>query len=254
MKWINYLSLLLLLFSCLSPRKEKKIVPVAAPIFELSLTTKPSHIEVMNVNFSKEGASFGKDPKKNSYLYVDSIPFIPDNFNMSCWFRVEGEEGKIAQALFKAIDTAHAHKQFGTWIAGFRITGSLNSNFLSAKNFSKSETRSREYYDLPLLELGKYYFLSINKKEKQIAFYINAELYKEYTLPNDTEIGINSLIFGALNFEGPYVNQFYGRIRNFEIYRQPLSPDEIYSVSVKHFNEIQPFNDAFELSKFNIAH
>ncbi|MBW2937247.1 LamG domain-containing protein [Aureisphaera sp. CAU 1614] len=224
---------------------------VSEPMVQLKLTNPSQIHSFSHVLFSMEGAEFGNGHIP-SYLVLDSIPDISKSFNLSFWFRVRGDNGKIPQVLFKAFNRNNPKEQLALWMSGFRVTGNLNSNRFSAKEFSKELPISRDFYDLPRLEVGKYYFLSVNKIDNTIQVFINAELYGEYKIIKDTNIVINSCIFGVLNTEGSYTNQLYGFLRNFEIYEQPLSQDEIYSVSVKHFKEIQPFNDAFELSKFKI--
>ena len=252
MKLSKFALLALLFISCVFHKREKKIVSLPNPSYEVSLTQAPKNNKIKNVTFSNEGALFGMPKGESSYIQIDSIPEVSNNFNISCWFKVVGENGKISQTLFKILNKEDKQKQLRFCVAGQRLTGSLNSNKFYTKDFSKDAPSSRTYYDLPRLEIGRYYFLSINKIENKVQVYINAELYEEYLVDKDYIFITNSLTFGVLNKTGPYTNQFYGSIRNFELYEQPLNEDEIYSVSVKHFNEIEPFNDAFELSKFNL--
>ena len=252
MKLHNILFLLLLCVSCLYKNTQRKVVSLPTPYYEIGLTNAPKTARIKNVIFSTQGAYFGESLSESSYLALDSVPEIRNNFNISFWFKTEGRNGEISQTLVKALNTINPKEELRIWVAGQRVTGSLNSNRLSSKDFSKESPSSRTYYDLPRLEVGKFYFLSINKIENHFEIYINAELYEEYTIEKDTQILINSITFGVLNIEGPYINQLCGNLIHFEVYEQPLSKDEIYSVSVKHFNEIEPFNDAFELSKFNL--
>jgi hypothetical protein len=238
--------------SCSNLRKERQLVSVKEPIFNLNLTSDSNNLDFFNVSFSKEGASFKDLKKEASFIKIDSTPPIPENFNLSFWFRIKGEDGKVPQVLFKAVNKHNPSQQLVLWVGGFRVTGNLNSNRFSSKNYSKTTSISRDYYDLPRLEVGKYYFLSLNKFKNKIQIYINAELYAEFNPEKDSQIAINSFILGVLNTKGPYTNQFLGNLRNFEVYEQPLTEDEIYTISTKYFKEIQPFNDAFELSKFNL--
>lgn len=252
MKLHNILFFLLLCVSCLPKKTQRKVVSLPLPYYEIGLINTPQKATIENVTFSKQGAYFGDSLIESSYLTIDSIPEISNNFNISLWFKIEGRNGKISQTLFRALNRINPKEELRIWVAGQRVTGSLNSNRLSSKDFSKDSPSSRTYYDLPRLEVGKFYFLSINKIKNNLEIYIDAELYEEYTLEKETQILINSLTFGVLNNEGPYINQLCGNLILFEVYEQPLSEDEIYSVSVKHFKEIEPFNNAFELSKFNL--
>lgn len=252
MKPINYFLLFFFVSSCIFQKKERALVSLPAPALEIAFTNPSGVFRSFNCTFSKKGATFESTNNLASFIELDAIPKVSGDFNLSLWFKVEGENGKISQTLFKAFNSEKPQEQIRFWVAGNRVTGSLNSNKFYTEDFLKGSSASRTYYDLPRLELGKYYFLSINKRNNQIQVYINAELYAEYNVQKDYTILINSITFGVLNSREPYINQFFGTIRNFEIYEQPLNEDEIYSVSVKHFQEIEPYNDAFELSKFKL--
>ncbi len=249
MKAFKYLLLALLTTACSKLTKQREVVDIPEPATAMSLINKPSTGIYANVEFSNNGMRLDTI-NGASYVYLDSIAPIKDNYNISFWFKLESKDGKTNQTFFNAVNTNNKSNFLTFGLAGFRVAGILNSNVFSAKDFSKDGAMSRTYFDLPRLEVGKYYFFSVNVAAQQVQVFINAELYQQYELTKDYSLQANALLLGVRRTTGDYKNQFLGTLRNLEIYNHQLSENQIYSVSVKNFDEIAPLNDAFELSKF----
>ena len=244
------LLLLTLLLGCADMRKERQVVTVSEPLYAFSLT-EPFKYKAEAISFNTQGASFGTQDSP-SYIQLDSLTLVRGDFNISFWLRSTSEQGDFTQTFIRAHLSNNGASNLNLGLGGFRITGNLNSNTFSAKNFAHGNAASREYYDLPRLEVGKYYFVSVNKSGGKIDIYVNAELYQDFDFDSDTDLVFDSILLGVLNTSGDYINQFSGNIRNLQVFGNILSADEIYSVSVKTYPEIKPFNDAFELSKFKL--
>ena len=137
------------------------------------------------------------------------------------------------------------------WIAGKRVTAVLNSNHLWANQYDYTKGTSKTYYDSYLLELGKYYFISINYTTQKVQIYINAELYQQFEDLEAVTIQFDKIYLGIEPYENNYRNPFIGHIRNITLFDQVLSEDEIYSLSVETHEAISEFNKTFELKKFN---
>ena len=242
--------LLALVVGCTGIRKQRQVVAVEAPLYAFDLTSEVAGLQ-QSVSFNTEGASFGME-NTPSYLILDSLPTVQRDFNLSFWFRSTSEKGDYTQTYLRAYNSEDRRVNINLGIGGFRLTGNLNSNTFSAKNFAQGNAASRQYYDLPRLEVGKFYFVSVNKAGGTIEIYVNAERYQDFDFSSDTNLQFDRILLGALNTSGDYVNQFTGNIRNLQVFAKTLSADEIYSLSVKTYPEIKTFNDAFELSKFNL--
>lgn len=245
------LFLFLLLNSCTSFQKEKKVVKIPSSIFEKELTEPDTTFITHNVNFSEAGLNFTNKLNQVSYILFEKNIAIKDNFTITFWFRFLGVDGTKGQTLFKAYSDQDNMQELTFWVGGNRLNGKLNKYYLSNNKFETSNNLTRAYFDLPLLEKGKFYFFSVTKQNNTLEVFVNATLYKTYQLGSKNELNLNKLILGAMDTVAPYHNQLEGNIKNFKIFDKVLTLNEIYSVSATNYQEIKPFNDAFELSKFN---
>lgn len=247
----KYLLIFLFLnYSCNNKINENLLVDVKDKAFSFSMTKKDNS-KSNNINFSEKGAFFNNN-KAPSYVLLDSLNINKsNNYNFSFWFQYTGEDASNEQMIFSVIDTLNKRKNINFWIAGKRITGKINTNNLWAKDYNYEKGESHSYYDLFQLELGKFYFLSINIFEDKAEVYINSELYASYEGLKETSINFHQIYFGVLNHttEG-FKYQFQGYLRNVTIFNKSLNQKEIETLSQETYQEIFPYNDAFELRKF----
>jgi|TARA_R110000787_G_scaffold109035_1_gene217503 hypothetical protein len=213
--------------------------------------TKDEGLQKNNVEYSEKGASFLYS-EKPSYLLLDSLKINKNNeINISFWFQFTGDDPKNEQMLFSICDSVKSNKNINFWIAGRRLTAKINSNNLWAKEYNYEKGGSRMYYDLFQLELGKFYFLSINITEDKAEVFINSELYVSYKELKDASINMDQMYLGTFHdVNDDFKYQFQGYIRNLTIYNKTLNNKEIKTLSQEAYQEIFPYNDAFELSKF----
>ena len=250
----KYLSLyLLVLFSC-GEGDKKEIYSVDINERALSYTLmKDEEFKYSNVDFSNRGIGF---TYKNtpSYARIDSLNIErTEGVNISLWFQFLGDDPTNEQMLFSVRDTLEESKNINFWIAGRRLTAKINSNNLWAKNYDYKNGGSRLCYDLFQLELGKYYFLSINIMEDVVEVYVNSELYVRYEGLKNTSINYDQIYLGIFhNSKGDFKHQYQGYLRNLTIFSKTLNRKEIKALSQETYQEIFPYNDAFELNKFKI--
>lgn len=247
----NYLFFLFFAFvSCNNTlQRETKVIPDAA--YQASLEKKDKVIN-KNVLFSERGAYFSAE-KSPSYIIIDSIKSrVADEFNISLWFNYNPDDAGMPKAILSVSDTTYLYNKLNLWIAGDRITGEHNSNYLWAKDYDFNNGMSKYYYDLFRLEGGKYYFLSVNLNDNVLDIYINAEIYSRHKFDKDFNINLHLLYLGIKQYKQEKLDgQFYGYIRDITIFDKALSQNEIYSLSVKSHQNVIHFNEEFELSKFD---
>lgn len=248
-KGLLYLVIIIVLCNC-KDKKMREVVGVPEKAHEFELTKPTGNIKG-NVQFSKKGAKFTQKDSF-SHIILDSLNLNKSsNKNISLWLKFDGEDARIPQMIFSIQDTTDLSKRFNMWVAGKRITAVLNSNHLWANDYDYSKGRSKTYYDSYLLELGKYYFLSVNYTTQKVQIYINAELYQEFENLDGGTIEFHKIYLGIEPYHNKYRNPFIGHIRNINLFNQVLSEDEIYSLSVITYEDISEFNRTFELKKFN---
>ncbi len=239
---------------CLSCQEKRQRQTVAVPdsIIEHRLTDG-ENLEASNINFGNNGAAFLPATKTGeiAYLSVDFPEVSATSMNMSMWIRFSDTDPRLPQMIFSAQDSLQPRAHFNLWVAGHRITGDFFGQPLWAENYNYNNGRSAQFYDLFKLEPGKYYFLSVNLSSGKLEIYINSELYSEH---ENLALGareIQKVYFGAEPKQGEFIHPFYGNIRNVTIFNRALTENEIYSLSVATFKEVEEFNRQFELSKFN---
>lgn len=204
-----------------------------------------------NVEFSNKGANFlySKTP---SFILLDSLKINNEKeVNISFWFQFTGDDPKNEQMLISISDRSEPAKNINFWIAGRRLTGKINSNNLWAKEYDYKKGGSGLYYDLFQLELGKYYFLAINLERESVEIFINSELYASYEGLENTTINFDRIYLGIFqDINKSFKYQFQGYLRNFTIFNKTLNIKEIKVLSQDAYQDIFPYNDAFELGKF----
>lgn len=242
--------LLLLLVSCKQAEK-RKAVSLPKAIYESSLDSDRELIST-NVLFSERGAHFDNEWAK-SYIKIDSIKFnSTKEVNISLWFNFSSEDPGIPKSIFSVSDTTQLHNKLNIWVAGDRITGEFNSNYLWAKEYDFKNGISKYFFDLFRLEGGKYYFLSINLINNVLEIYVNAELYSKHIFDNDFHINFHHIYLGVKQYrQERFDGEFIGYLKDISIFDKALSKDEIYSLSVKSYKNVHYFNEAYELSKFD---
>lgn len=240
----------LILGACSHEKRMRQLVEVPESLYSYTLTEKVE-LRSQAVNFDHRGATFDSLAEP-SWLRIESLKGLKRQMNISFWFRLTSDVGGRTQTVLRAVDTQRPYKHLSIGFSGFRIGGSLNSHNFSAKDNTLGNEPSRTYFDLPRLEMGRYYFFSMNKEGGKIAIYVNAELYQEFDFKEDFELDTNQLLLGVLNTSGDFVNQYVGNLRNLDLFDQILTEDQIYSLSVNSYPNIAPFNDAYELSKFKL--
>ena len=242
-----------MIISCNTQEKKEVLsLQIEEPIMKLSLTEK-DFFTSSNVNFSKKGASFSYS-RSPGYIKIDSLNVDAKNgFNLSCWFLLSGENAAKEQMLFSVYDKRTPTNSINFWIAGRRLTQRVNTNSLWAKEYDYSMGASGDYYDLFELELGKFYFLSVNIFDNKVEVFINSELYARYDNLTNASLNYDELYLGsAKSGNGNFQFQYDGYIRNLTIFNKRLNALEIKTLSKENYLEIFPYNDAFELSKFNL--
>ena len=253
MKKYNYLLLIIVLtFSCQNKKEVDYEVNLNNKVLSSDFT-RDRGLRKNNVNFSDKGVEF-LYKNSPSYIMVDSLQLdFSKGVNISFWFQFTGDNPKKEQLLFSVKDSLNPSKSILFWIVGRRLTGKINSNNLWAKEYDYSKGASGNFYDLFPLELGKYYFLSININQQTTEIFINAEKYATYKGLKSPELNIDEIYFGILkNSENNFKYQYQGYLRNLSIFNKILNRKEIEVLSNETYTEIFPYNDAYELSKFNI--
>ncbi|MAZ73159.1 MAG: hypothetical protein CMC70_08410 [Flavobacteriaceae bacterium] len=252
MRSILYISIFLCCIACTSKKKKEEIaqsLPERVAFFEL---TNNKGLEETNLSFSEEGAYF----QNNTSAYgKGALPEISSEkgVNVSIWFKNTAVDPIKERMLFNIHDTINNRKNLSFWLAGNRITGNINQFSLWAKEYDYAKGGSKEYYDLFRLEEGKYYFLSINIFKNEVEVFINGQLYSKYANIPDTGLQYHTVYLGIQKAtDGTYQYPFEGTLRNFSIFNQALTAPEIKKLSQEAYAVIQPLNDAFELSKFNL--
>jgi hypothetical protein len=246
--------MLLLVFACsltlsCEVYEKRKIVVVENDILKLDLTGKE---QVKGENFAIDnrglGIGFEKQP---SFAEIDIEVYNSEELNISFWFNVKSEVQNIPQILFSLEDSLYLGNRFTIWMAGHRITGAVNAQNLWAKEYDFTQGTSAKYFDLFQLEQGKYYFFSMNVEKRSIKIYLNAELYVSYNNLDIDDLSFQKIIFGVERRNQKPQNQMTGYIRNLTLFDRILTKDEIYSLSVESYSEIEKYNREYELSKFN---
>ncbi|WP_417371997.1 LamG-like jellyroll fold domain-containing protein [Gelidibacter japonicus] len=240
-----------LAISCVD-KKPQANLPVAIdnPKIDFQLTDGKG-IKYENAIFSEKGAEFTYQDFP-SYAKIDSLDLsLSKGINISFWFRFTGNNPKNEQMIFSIRENDNILKNINFWVAGRRLTGRFNSNNLWAKEYNYEKGGSREYYDLFQLEEGKYYFFSSNINEEAVEVYLNSELYARYQHLKNAQIDINSIYLGIMEEEGNFKYQFQGNIRDLKMFDKMLNSKEIQVLSIESYDVIFPYNDAYELSKFN---
>ena len=251
MKKYNYLLLIIvLIFSCQNKKEIDYEVNLNNKVLSSDFT-RDRGLRKSNVNFSDKGVEF-LYKNSPSYIMVDSLQLdFSKGVNISFWFQFTGDNPKKEQLLFSVKDSLSHSKSISFWIAGRRLTGKINTNNLWAKEYDYSKGASGSFYDLFPLELGKYYFLSININQQTTEIFINTEKYATYNGLQSPELSFDEIYFGILkNSENNFMYQYQGYIRNLSIFNKILNRKEIEVLSNETYADIFPYNDVFELSKF----
>jgi hypothetical protein len=247
----NYLLLIIvLIFSCQNKKEVDYKVNLNNKVLSYDFT-KDQGLRKNNINFSDKGVEFLYKGSP-SYIRVDSLQLeFSKGVNISFWFQFTGDNPKKEQMLFSVKDSLNPSKSISFWIAGRRLTGKINTNNLWAKEYDYSQGASGNFYDLFPLELGKYYFLSININKQTTEIFINTERYALYNGLQSPELNFDEIYFGVLkNSENNFKYQYQGYIRNLSIFNKILNRKEIEVLSNETYADIFPYNDEFELSKF----
>ncbi len=247
------ISFFFVVIACSEVRKEtnRTVLNLEDRIHSFSLI-KDEGLYQQNINYSNMGVGF-EYQNFPAFVKIDSLDLnLNKGFNISFWFKFTGDDPRKEQMLFSIRDFHYERKCINFWIAGYRLTGKINTNNLWAKDYNYQNGGSREYYDLFQLELGKYYFFSANITSNKLEVYLNSELYAEYVDLRETEININTIYLGILEEDKSFKYQFQGNIRNLVLFERTLNTNEVEKLSIENYNDIHPYNDKYELNKFNL--
>lgn len=228
-------------------------IAINNPAQQIPLTAPSSSSEGVNVTYSDRGAYFSYG--NNSHIKIDSLGLAnTEGYSIHFWVNCTGEEGTVAQNVISLRDTTTQSDMLDLWIGGRKITGRWGNKHFWAKDLTPGNGYTKQYYDLFRIELGKYYFLSVNITKTYVEVFLNGEQYAKYTGFNMMHLPKDILFLGittAANGERPK-DEFQGYIRNVSIFPKTLHVAEIKALSQQDYTTIFQYNDAFELSKFKI--
>lgn len=227
---------------------KKTVVKLEKPVFYQTLTSESDIINGINYSLGDEGLAVGLDASP-SYIKLNVEGDSFTHLNISFWLKNTKKDQTKPQIILSLIDTINKENRFSIWMAGYRLTGAINDINFWAKEYDYKLGMSSEYYDLYLLEQGKYYFFSLNVSPHSVEIYVNAELYAQYKVDIE-DINFQNVLLGMEYRNGIFENQMQGFIRNLSIFDKTLTQDEIYSLSLETFYEIEKYNIDYELSKF----
>lgn len=250
----SWVIMVLLVFACsltlsCEVYENRKMVMVENEILKLDLTGE-EQLNGENFTIDNKGLGIGFE-KHPSFADIDFGLYNSKELNISFWINVKSEVQNIPQILFSLEDSLNSGNRFTIWMAGHRITGAVNNQNLWAKEYDYTKGTSAKYFDLFQLEQGKYYFFSLNVEKRSIKIYLNAEVYASYEDLEINGLSFQNIIFGVERRNQKFQNQMTGNIRNLTLFDRILTKDEIYSLSVNSYSEIEKYNREFELSKFN---